>query len=130
VLPHAGQIVIDAATDPQQADAFFTETARLLKQHADSTDPVGLQRARNQITVRTLRTLEQPARRLESAAQDVFTFGKLRDAQVWLERLQAVSADEVREVFAQMLASRGAVGLAGSVTARARERAEALVGAG
>jgi len=41
--------------------------------------------------------------------------------------LQAVSADEVREVFAHMLASQGAVGLAGSVTARARERAEGLV---
>jgi predicted Zn-dependent peptidase len=129
VMPHAGQIVIDAATDPQQADAFFTETARLLKQHADSPDPVGLERARNQITVRTLRALEQPARRLESAAQDVFTFGRLRDAQVWLERLQAVNADEVREVFAQMLASRGAAGLAGSVTAKARERATALFAA-
>jgi predicted Zn-dependent peptidase len=130
VLPHAGQVVIDAATDPQQAHAFFSETARLLKQHAHTTDPVGLQRARNQLTVRTLRGLEHPAKRLEAAAQDVFTFGRLRDAQTWLARLQAVNAAEVREVFARMLASRGAVGLAGSVTARARERAEGLVGNG
>jgi len=127
VMPHAGQVVIDAATDPQQADAFFAETARLLRQHADTTDPVGLARARNQITVRTLRALEQPARRLESAAQDVFTFGQLRDAQAWLSRLQGVSANEVREVFARMLASRGAVGLSGTVTARAKEQAERLV---
>lgn len=127
VMPHAGQVVIDAATDPRQADAFFTETARLLKQHADGTDPVGLQRARNQISVRTLRALEHPAKRLETAAQDVFTFGQLRDPQVWLARLQAVGANEVREVFARMLAGHGAVGLAGSVTARAKERAESLV---
>ncbi|MEO8155109.1 MAG: pitrilysin family protein [Rhizobacter sp.] len=128
VLPHAGQVVIDAATDPQQADAFFTETSRLLKQHAATTDPVGMERARNQITVRTLRALEHPAKRLEAAAQDVFTFGRLRDAQEWLGRVRAVGAEEVREVFVRMLASRGAVGLAGSVTTRAREQAEALVG--
>ena len=129
VLPHAGQVVIDAATDPKQADAFLSEAARLLQQHADTTDPVGLQRARNQIAVRTLRALEHPARRLEAAAQDVFTFGQLRDPRDWLARLQAVSAAEVREVFARMLASRGAVGLAGSVTARAREQAERLMAA-
>jgi predicted Zn-dependent peptidase len=128
VMPHAGQVVIDAATDPQQADAFFSEVARLLKQQADSSDPVGLQRARNQITVRTLRAMEHPAKRLETAAQDVFTFGRLRDTQAWLQRLQSVSAAEVREVFGRMLASPGAVGLAGSVTARARAAAEGFVG--
>jgi predicted Zn-dependent peptidase len=128
VLPHAGQVVIDAATDPKQASEFFDETARLLAAQADTPDPVGLQRARNQITVRSLRALEHPAKRLEAAAQDVFTFGRMRDARTWLERVQAVGADEVREVFSRMLASRGAVGLAGSVTGRARERAEGWVG--
>jgi predicted Zn-dependent peptidase len=126
VLPHAGQVVIDAATDPHQADAFLTETARLLQQHARTADPTGLERARNQISVRTLRALEHPAKRLEAAAQEVFTFGQVRDARQWLARLQVVGAGEVREVFASMLASRAAVGLAGSVTARAREQAEAL----
>jgi predicted Zn-dependent peptidase len=127
VLPLCSQWVIDAATEPKQAEAFFIETARLLKQHAEHLDPVGLQRARNQISVRTLRSLEQPARRLETAAQDVFTFGRLRDPQAWLGLLQAVSASDVREVFARMLATRPAVGLAGSVTARARAQAEALL---
>jgi len=56
----------------------------------------------------------------------VFTFGHLRDPRQWLERLQAVTGDELREVFARMLSGKGAVGLAGSVTARARERATAL----
>jgi predicted Zn-dependent peptidase len=130
VMPHAGQVVIDAATDPKQAEAFFSEVARLLKQHADSTDRVGLQRARNQISVRTLRALEHPAKRLEAAAQDVFTFGRLRDSQLWLERLQAVRAAEVRKVFARMLAGHAAVGLAGSVTAGAKARAERLAGLG
>lgn len=126
VLPHAGQVVIDAATDPKQADAFLSEAMRLLQQHADTTDPVGLQRARNQIAVRTLRALEHPAKRLEAAAQDVFTFGQLRDPRDWLARLQAVSAAEVRAAFAQMLQSRAAIGLAGSLTARTRAAAQAF----
>ena len=130
VFPLASQFVIEAATDPQQTEAFFTETARLLKQHTATTDPVGLARARNQITVRTLRALEQPAKQLEAAVQEVFTFGQPRDARQWLARLQAVTGAELRDVFARMLASKGAVGLAGSVTARAREKAEGLVGKG
>lgn len=126
VLPLAGQFVIEAATAPAQADEFFVEVARLLQQHAETSDAVGLQRARNQITVRALRALEQPARRLEAAAQDLFTFGRLRDTHEWLARVQALTAGDVRAVFGQMLASPAAVALAGNVSARARERAETL----
>ena len=126
VLPLTGQFVIEAATAPAQAEEFFVEVARLLQQQADGTDAVGLARARNQLEVRALRALEQPARRLEAAAQDLFTFGRLRDADEALARLQAVTAQEVRAVFTRMLTTPAAVALAGSVPARARERAAAL----
>lgn len=126
VLPLAGQFVIEAATAPAQADEFFVEVARLLQQHAESSNAVGLRRAQNQITVRLLRALEQPSRRLEAAAQDLFTFGRLRDTHEWLARMQALNGDDVRTVFARMLASPAAVALAGSVPAQARERATAL----
>ena len=126
VLPLAGQFVIEAATAPAQAEDFFVEVARLLRQQVQATDAVGLERARNQLTVRALRALEQPARRLEAAAQDLFTFGRLRDPREELARLQAVTAHELRAVFERMLASPAALALAGSVPARARERATAL----
>jgi len=130
VLPLAGQFVIEAATAPEQAEEFFVAVSKLLHEHANSTDSVGLQRARNQLTVRALRALEQPSRRLEAAAQDLFTFGHVRDTQEWLQRLQAVSAAQVREVFTRMLQSPAAVALAGSVPARVREKAAALFTAG
>ena len=101
----------------------------MLRQHADGTDAVGLDRARHQLEVRALRALEQPSRRLESAAQDVFTFGQVRDPRDAVARMQAVTAAQVREVFARMLASPAALALAGSVPARLRERAGALFGA-
>ncbi|PXW94327.1 putative Zn-dependent peptidase [Sphaerotilus hippei] len=127
VLPFTGQFIIDAATAPEQAEELFVEVARLLRQHADEPiDPVGLERARRQLTVRALRALEQPSRRLEVAAQDLFTLGRLRDPQDGLRRLEAVTAAEVQAVFRQLLDSPAAVALAGRVPARARERAQAL----
>jgi predicted Zn-dependent peptidase len=127
VMPHAGQFVIEAATGPDQAEALLLAVAALLRRHATGpVDPVGLARARNQIAVRTLRALEQPARRLEVAAQNLFTFGHLCDAQAWLARLQAVTAEEVRGAFERMLAGGSAIALAGNVPARVRECAARL----
>ena len=129
ILPLAGQFVVEGATAPEQADQFFAEVATLLRRLADEADEQGLLRARNQIAVRALRALEQPSRRLESAAQDLFAFGRLRDTHDWLGRLDAVPAPDVQAVFQRMLSGRGAVGLAGNVTARARDKAQTLFAA-
>lgn len=130
VLPLAGQFVIEAATAPEQAEEFFVAVARLLDEQATRTDAVALQRARNQLTVRALRALEQPSRRLEAAAQDVFTFGRVRDTAEWLQRLLAVGDADVRAVFGRMRGGAAAVALAGSVPARVREKAATLFTAG
>jgi len=129
ILPLTGQFLIEAATAPAQAEEFLLAVDTLLRQHADGApDPVGLARARKQLTMRALRAQEQPARRLEAAAQDLFTLGRLRDTRDWLERLQAVSAQQVQTVFAGLRSpgQRAAVALAGSVPQRVRERAAAL----
>ncbi|TDP72898.1 M16 family metallopeptidase [Roseateles toxinivorans] len=127
--PLAGQFVIEGSTAPAHAEEFLTAVAGLLRQHADGNiDAVGLERARKQLTVRALRALEQPSRQLETAAQDLFTFGRLRDPQRWLAHLQAVTAQDVHAVFVRLLDPQRpvAIALTGSVPARARERAEAL----
>ena len=126
ILPQGGQFVIEAATAPAQAEECLIEVARLLHLQAEATDAVGLERARKQLTVRALRSLEQPARRLEAAAQDLFTFGHLRDTRAALARMQAVSAPELRAVFTAMLCGKAAVALAGSVPARLRDGAAGL----
>ena len=127
ILPLAGQFLIEAATAPEQAEELLVAVDQLLRKQCEAIDPVGLERARKQLTVRALRSLEQPARRLEAAAQDLFTLGLLRDTQDWLAQLQAVTAEQVREVFARLLIKpSAAVALAGSVPLRARERATAL----
>lgn len=122
----AGQFVIEAATAPEQAEELLTEVARLLQQQAANIDAVALERARRQLAVRALRALEQPTRRLESAVQDVFALGQVRDNAAWLQALQGVSAAQVQAVFAEMQQRTAAVALAGSVPVRARARALAL----
>ena len=129
--PLAGQFVIEGSTAPAQAEEFLGAVAALLRQHAaGGIDAVGLERARRQLTVRALRGLEQPSRRLEAAAQDLFTLGRLRDTQQWLDQLQAVTAADVGVVFARLLGPQrpAAIALAGSVPARLRERAATLFG--
>lgn len=126
ILPLAGQFVVDAATAPGHTDEFLAAVARLLREHAETVDAASLARARNQLTVRALRALEHPARRIEAAAQDLFTFGRLRDPHAEIERLQAVSADEVRAVYAGLLAGPAALAFAGTVAPRSREHAAAL----
>lgn len=127
VLSYGGQMVIEAATGPEQAADVLQEAERLMRQHADRCDATALERARNQLTVRALRALEQPARRLETVAQEIYIDGRPRDPRDWLDRLAALEPGDVCAVFGRWLAGRPAVGLAGKVPARARERAEALL---
>lgn len=127
VQPLTGQFVIEAATGAKEASEYLGAVAQLLTRLAqDGPSAVDWARARKQLAVRALRHLEQPGRRLEAAAQDVFTFGRLRDPHEVLAQLQAVSPAEVQAVFQRLLAGPAAVALAGHVPTRLREQAHTL----
>ena len=131
VLELAGQFVVEASTSPQQLDEYLRELTRLLLQHAEHIDTDALERAQRQIAVRELRTLERPARRLESAALDLFALGRVRAHAETLGALQAVNATQVRDAFAAMLNAGAAIAVAGKVgrgaDARLRELAQPLL---
>ena len=129
LLPCGGQFVIEAATSPAQSLEFMEAVATLLRKHAErAPEAEGLARARQQLRLRTLRQQEQPARRLEQAAQELFMLGRLRAEGEWLQRLDAVTPAQVRSVFERQQSGRAAVGLAGSVPQRLRERAAGWFG--
>ena len=123
VMDLCGQFVIEASTTPEHLGEFFDEVTRLLLAHAESIDPAGMVRAPNQIAVRSLGDHERPFRRLEDAAQDLYVYGRVRSRAELMARVEAVTAEQVREAFARMLASRAAVAIAGKVPPRAIERA-------
>jgi predicted Zn-dependent peptidase len=128
VTDHCGQFVIEASTAPEHLLEYFIEVTRLLREHTTSIDPVGLERARNQIIVRALCAQEVPAQRLEGAALDLFTFGRVREREEVMAGFAAVSSDQVREAFARMQNAGAAVALTGRIGKGAPERIARIVG--
>jgi predicted Zn-dependent peptidase len=117
-----GQFVVEASTMPRHLDEFFVEVTRLLQQQVHVIDPVDLERARNQLTVRTLFARESSEVRLEQAAIDLFALERIRPQEELLAGIAAVSDTHVREAFARMLDAGAAVGLAGNVDRGAEKR--------
>jgi predicted Zn-dependent peptidase len=124
----AGQFVVEASMAPEHVDEFAAEVQRLLRLHAQTIDAQHLERARNQIAVRRLETLERPFRRIEEAAQDLFVFGRVRSRAEVAAHLEAVTAAQVQAVFERMLASRASVAIAGRVRQGAQLPWRALSG--
>ncbi|HET7863687.1 MAG TPA: insulinase family protein, partial [Burkholderiaceae bacterium] len=118
----SGQFVVEASTTPERLDECTTQLARLLAAHAGHVEPVDLERARNQFAVRCLSAKEQPFRRLEEAAQDLFVHGRVRPRAELLAGVMGVSAGQVREVFERMLGQTAAVALAGKLGKGAADR--------
>ena len=122
-----GQFVIEATTMPEHLDEYVVEVTRLLREHAEATDLIGLERARNQITVRGLCAQEVPSQRLEIAALDLFAFGRIRSREELMAGIAAVTPVQVREAFARMLDAGAAVALAGKIAKGVEERVARLV---
>jgi len=128
IMEACGQFVIEASTTPDKVDELLRETHRLLQGHAASIGAIDLERARNQIAVRRVRAQERPVRRVEDAALDLFVHGRVRSPDELRARVEGVSADQVRETFARMLAAPPTLALAGKLGALTGERLRELVG--
>lgn len=122
VLAVCGQFVVEASTAPETFDELLAVTLKLLRAQSQAIDAVDLERAVNQLHVRHLRDLDKPLRRLETAALDLFTLGRVRPASERLAALQAVTADEARAAFGRLLAHPAAVAVTGEVERGMRER--------
>ena len=122
----AGQFVIEASTVPERLDELCVEVTRLLSAQAGTLAAADLERARNQIAVRSLSAHERPYRRLEGAAQDLYVHGRVRSRGELMAGIEAVTAAQVRAAFEHMLAARASVAVAGKVPVGTRERMREL----
>jgi predicted Zn-dependent peptidase len=125
--PLAGEFVIDASVEAAQALPLLEAVRRLLDER--SAAAVGgqmLERARRQLLVRTLRDAESPTRRLEQAAQDLFTLGRVREPAELVAALADTADSAVRQVFGGLAEAPAALGLSGEVPAGMREKVGAL----
>lgn len=122
-----GQFLLEASTPHEHLAEYFTEVKRLLQENLTATDRVGLERARNQIAVRTVGAREAPAQRLELAALDLFALGRIRTRDELLSGFSAVTAAQVRRAFDRMLTAGPAIGMAGKVSRGDEERVARLL---
>ena len=127
VLAMCGQFVIEASTGPDQVDELLQAVLQLVQAHAQQVDPLDLERAQHQVLVRKLREHERPHRLLEDAALDLLMLGRVRAPAEWQQRLQAVTADEVRAAFARMWAAGPTVALAGEQPRAASQRVKKIL---
>ncbi len=127
-LAQSGQFVIEASTAPEHLSEFFTEVGRLLRAQAEGVKAVDLERARNQILVRLLRTQEKPFQQLETAAQDVFVHGRVRARSERIAAAQALGAEQVRSAFERLLAAPPAIAVVGKYGSAAQAATAALAG--
>ena len=124
-----GQFIIEASMAPERFDECLQAVLALLTQHAGRIDAQDLARARRQLAVRRLRTLEKPLRQIEDAALDLFSHGRLRTHDERLAALDAVSSEAVRGVFERLLGAGLSLALTGSVKRAAGQRARAMLDA-
>jgi predicted Zn-dependent peptidase len=123
-----GQFIIEASTAPERFDECLEATLHLLRRHAQEVDAADLARARRQLAVRRLRDSEKPLRRIEDAALDLFTHGRLRGHAERLAALEAVDAQAVCAVFARLQDAGLSLALTGSLKRAAGQRARELLG--
>ncbi len=128
VLDMCGQFVIEASTSPAQFDELLAVVLQLMQRQAETTDPVDLERAHNQLAVRRLRAQEKPLRRLESAALDLFALGRVRTQAEHLDALRSVTAPQVRDALGRMLAAGASVAVTGQVARGTRDKLRRAVG--
>jgi predicted Zn-dependent peptidase len=112
---------------PEHVDEYVDEVMRLLRAHAEAIDPLHLERARNQLAVRSLGAEERPFRRIEEAVQDLFVHGRVRPRAELMAQLRAVSAEQASAAFERMLKARPAIAMAGRVRRPTEERLKVLV---
>jgi predicted Zn-dependent peptidase len=122
VLGLWGQFVIEASVAPEHLDEFCAEVRALMLELSRGVEPIHLERARNQLSVRALRSTEQPFRRVEEACLDLLFLGRVRPRAQSLARLRRVSGPRVAESFAAMLAVPVAAAVTGRLPRLARER--------
>jgi len=125
-----GQLAIEASFAPEHLDTVLGQVSRLMCDLAGSVAVVDLERARNQMVVRLLRHHERVTQRLEDAALDLFALARVRGVAEQLERVRAVSWEQVRTAFARMLDAGASVAITGSVGRGTSRRIELALSAG
>lgn len=112
--------VVHAVTTPDKVEALVQATGELLHAQTASIDPVHLERAKNQLTVSYVRASERPFAMMERAVEELWASGTVTVLAETMALIDDIRSEEVRDVFARMLAHAPALSITGKgVSAKA-----------
>ncbi len=122
-----GQFVVEVSTSPQDLDDCLTELAALLQQQTKNVRSIDLERACHQTKVRHLRSQQQPARRLETAAMQLFANGHIACRADELRRSAEMTTKQMEEIFRTLVSQPATVAIAGKVLKGTAEKTQQLL---
>jgi predicted Zn-dependent peptidase len=105
--------VVHAVTTPDKVEALVQATGELLHAQTASIDPVHLERAKNQLTVSYVRASERPFAMMERAVEELWANGTVTVLAETMALIDDIRSEEVRDVFARMLAHPPALSITG-----------------
>ncbi|MEZ6244102.1 MAG: pitrilysin family protein [Phycisphaerales bacterium] len=100
--PHdgVGELIVYASGDPERADEIGATLVRELDALADSLEEDDLARLRNKLATSVTLSGEKPHDRMQRLGRLWTMYGKYRSLEEELERIQAVTLDDLRELCA------------------------------
>lgn len=105
--------VLHAVTTPDKIEALVQATGELLHAQTTTIDPVHLERAKNQLTVSYVRASERPFATMERAVEELWASGSVTLLAETTALIDDIRSEEVRDVFARMLAHPPALSITG-----------------
>lgn len=120
--------VVHAVTTPDKIEALVQATGELLHAQTATIDPIHLERAKNQLTVSHVRASERPFATMERAVEELWASGTVTPLAGTMALIDDIRPEEVRDIFARMLAHPPALSITGKgVSAKsARQLAASL----
>jgi predicted Zn-dependent peptidase len=113
MLDDVGTFYLYAGATPENFDELFpVVTAELLKL-TETVNPKDLERAKNQLRVRLTRRQERSFGLLSSSIENLFTYGRLPSLTETLDKIAAVTEEDVKAAFKRWLSSKPSLTISG-----------------
>ncbi|MDP8996486.1 MAG: insulinase family protein [Pseudomonadota bacterium] len=109
-----GQLGVYAATSPDHTPELVNVTAQVMHSMMDDITPKEIARAKAQLKTSIVMNLESASSRADQIARQYLAFGEVPQMQTLIAKIEAVTADEVKalaaEIFGEHIPAMSAVG--------------------
>jgi predicted Zn-dependent peptidase len=102
----AGQIGIYAATSPEQTPELLAVTAQVMKDMTAAVTDAEVARAKAQLKASLVMNLESASARADQIARQFLAFGQVPEITTLVEKLDAVTPADVRELASRLFINR------------------------